>query len=159
MDYTVQEIRFTAEDYVSCVDLFYYLKAKGKNISYDLRITSIDSCGIDFNGDFYNYKLSDEVLDTAVENIVEDTTTRQEDDIVLNTLQAMSDKVDTKYIARVLATEYMIHGYDFLDMEDGTLYVYTTYGETKEVIPVSLHRFFTYVGNINKLPLLYYLID
>ena len=98
-------------------------------------------------------------LDTAVENIVEDTTTRQEDDIVLNTLQAMSDKVDTKYIARVLATEYMIHGYDFLDMEDGTLYVYTTYGETKEVIPVSLHRFFTYVGNINKLPLLYYLID
>ena len=98
-------------------------------------------------------------LDTAVENIVEDTTTRQEDDIVLNTLQAMSDKVDTKYIARVLATEYMIHGYDFLDMEDGTLYVYTTYGETKEVIPVSLHRFFTYVGDINKLPLLYYLID
>lgn len=63
MDYTVQEIRFTAEDYVSCVDLFYYLKAKGKNISYDLLITSIDSCGIDFNGDFYNYKLSEEVLD------------------------------------------------------------------------------------------------
>ncbi len=63
MDYTVQEIRFTAEDYVSCVDLFYYLKAKGKNIKYDLPITSIDSCGIDFKGDFYNYKLSEEVLD------------------------------------------------------------------------------------------------
>lgn len=98
-------------------------------------------------------------VDTAVENIVEDTTTRQEDDIVLNTLQAMSNKVDTKYIARVLATEYMIHGYDYLDMEDGTLYVYTTDRGTKEVIPVSLHRFFTYVGDINKLPLLYYLID
>lgn len=98
-------------------------------------------------------------VDTAVENIVEDTTTRQEDDIVLNTLQAMSNKVDTKYIARVLATEYMIHGYDYLDMEDGTLYVYTTDRGTKEVIPRPLHRFFTYVGDINKLPLLYYLID
>ena len=63
MDYTVQEIRFTAEDYVSCVDLFYKMKFKAKNISYDLLITSIDSCGIDFNGDFYNYKLSEEVLD------------------------------------------------------------------------------------------------
>ena len=63
MDYTVQEIRLSAEDYVSCVDLFYKMKAKAKNISYNLRITSIDSCGIDFNGDFYNYELSDEVLD------------------------------------------------------------------------------------------------
>lgn len=98
-------------------------------------------------------------VDTAVENIVEDTTTRQEDDIVLNTLQAMSNKVDTKYIARVLATEYMIHGYDSLDMEGNTLYVYTTDSATKEVIPRPLHRFFTYVGDINKLPLLYYLID
>ena len=53
----------------------------------------------------------------------------------------------------------MIHGYDFLDMEDDTLYVYTTYGETKEIIPKPLHRFFTYVGTIDKLPLLYYLID
>lgn len=98
-------------------------------------------------------------VDTAVENIVEDTTTRQEDDIVLNTLQAMSNKVDTKYIARVLATEYMIHGYDYLDMVGNTLYVYTTDSATKEVIPRPLHRFFTYVGDINKLPLLYYLID
>lgn len=96
---------------------------------------------------------------TADTKEVETEDTTQSTDIVLTTLQNMSSKVNVKDIARVLATEYMIHGYDFLDMEDGTLYVYTTYGETKEVIPSPLHRFFTYVGNINKLPLLYYLID
>lgn len=96
---------------------------------------------------------------TADTKEVETEDTTQSTDIVLTTLQNMSSKVNVKDIARVLATEYMIHGYDFLDMEDGTLYVYTTYGETKEVIPSPLHRFFTYVGDINKLPLLYYLID
>lgn len=96
---------------------------------------------------------------TADTKEVETEDTTQSTDIVLTTLQNMSSKVNVRDIARVLATEYMIHGYDFLDMEDGTLYVYTTYGETKEVIPSPLHRFFTYVGNINKLPLLYYLID
>nr|DAU28673.1 MAG TPA: hypothetical protein [Bacteriophage sp.] len=98
-------------------------------------------------------------VDTTVNNEVETEDTTQSTDIVLATLQNMSSKVNIKDIARVLATEYMIHGYDFLDMEDDTLYVYTTDRETKEVIPKSLHRFFTYVGDINKLPLLYYLID
>lgn len=98
-------------------------------------------------------------VDTTVNNEVETEDTTQSTDIVLATLQNMSSKVNVKDIARVLATEYMIHGYDFLDMEDDTLYVYTTDREIKEVIPKSLHRFFTYVGTIDKLPLLYYLID
>lgn len=98
-------------------------------------------------------------VDTTVSNEVETEDTTQSTDIVLATLQNMSSKVNVKDIARLLATEYMIHGYDYLDMEDGTLYVYTTYGETKEIIPKPLHRFFTYVGTIDKLPLLYYLID
>lgn len=98
-------------------------------------------------------------VDTTVNNEVETEDTTQSTDIVLATLQNMSSKVNIKDIAKTLATEYMIHGYDFLDMEDGTLYVYTIYGETKEIIPKPLHRFFTYVGDINKLPLLYYLID
>lgn len=98
-------------------------------------------------------------VDTTVNNEVETEDTIQSTNIVLATLQNMSSKVNIKDIARVLATEYMIHGYDFLDMEDDTLYVYTTDRETKEVIPKSLHRFFTYVGTIDKLPLLYYLID
>ena len=98
-------------------------------------------------------------VDTADTKEVETEDTTQSTDIVLATLQAMSSKVNIKDIARVLSTEYMIHGYDFLDMEDDTLYVYTTDRETKEVIPKPLHRFFTYVGDINKLPLLYYLID
>ena len=98
-------------------------------------------------------------VDTVVNTSDTIDENNQDTDIVLATLQAMSSKVNIKDIARVLSTEYMIHGYDFLDMEDDTLYVYTTDRETKEVIPKPLHRFFTYVGTINKLPLLYYLID
>jgi len=98
-------------------------------------------------------------VDTVVNTSDTVDENNQDTDIVLATLQNMSSKVNVKDIARVLATEYMIHGYDFLDMEDDTLYVYTTYGETKEIIPKPLHRFFTYVGTIDKLPLLYYLID
>ena len=96
---------------------------------------------------------------TADTKEVETEDTTQSTDIVLTTLQNMSSKVNVKDIARVLATEYMIHGYDYLDMEGNTLYVYTTDRATKGVIPRPLHRFFTYVGDINKLPLLYYLID
>lgn len=98
-------------------------------------------------------------VDTVVNTSDTVDENNQDTDIVLATLQNMSSKVNVKDIARVLATEYMIHGYDFLDMEDDTLYVYTTDRETKEVIPKPLHRFFTYVGTIDKLPLLYYLID
>lgn len=70
-----------------------------------------------------------------------------------------NEVVDVKYIARVLSREFMLNGYDYIVLNDDTMKVYSTDGSKCQVIAKPLHRFFYNAGMINKLPLLYYLID
>lgn len=63
MIYNTEEIRLTAEEYVRCIELFYTLKVKGNIRGYDTKITSIDEMGIDFDGDFFNFDLTEGIVE------------------------------------------------------------------------------------------------
>lgn len=91
------------------------------------------------------------------EKEVEDMDT--EVDPVVEVLTKYSNEVDVKYIARVLSNEFMLNGYDYLVVKDDKMKVYSTDGSKCQVIAKPLHRFFYNANTIDKLPLLYYLID
>lgn len=81
------------------------------------------------------------------------------DDGVKVSVSHSNEVVDVKYIARVLSREFMLNGYDYIVLKDDTMKVYSTDGSKCQVITKPLHRFFYNAGTIDKLPLLYYLID
>lgn len=78
---------------------------------------------------------------------------------VVEVLTNYSNGVDVKYIARVLSNEFMLNGYDYIVVKDDKMKVYSTDGSKCQVIAKPLHRFFYNADTIDKLPLLYYLID
>lgn len=80
-------------------------------------------------------------------------------DPVVEVLTKYSNEVDVKYIARVLSNEFMLNGYDYIIVKDDNMKVYSTDGSKCQVIAKPLHRFFYNADTIDKLPLLYYLID
>lgn len=80
-------------------------------------------------------------------------------DTVVEVLTKYSNEVDVKYIARVLSNEFMLNGYDYIVVKDDKMKVYSTDGSKCQVIAKPLHRFFYNADTIDKLPLLYYLID
>ncbi len=80
-------------------------------------------------------------------------------DPVVEVLTKYSNGVDVKYIARVLSNEFMLNGYDYIVVKDDKMKVYSTDGSKCQVIAKPLHRFFYNADTIDKLPLLYYLID
>ena len=80
-------------------------------------------------------------------------------DPVVEVLTKYSNGVDIKYIARVLSNEFMLHGYDYIVVKDDKMKVYSTDGSKCQVIAKPLHHFFYNADTIDKLPLLYYLID
>lgn len=80
-------------------------------------------------------------------------------DSVVEVLTKYSNEVDVKYIARVLSNEFMLNGYDYIVVKDDKMKVYSTDGSKCQVIAKPLHRFFYNAETIDKLPLLYYLID
>ena len=63
MIYNTEEIRLTPEDYVRCIELFYTLKDDGNRHGYDYKITSIEKMGIDFDGDFFNFDLTEGIVE------------------------------------------------------------------------------------------------
>lgn len=80
-------------------------------------------------------------------------------DPVVEVLTKNSNEVDVKYIARVLSNEFMLNGYGYIVVKDDKMKVYSTDGSKCQVIAKPLHRFFYNADTIDKLPLLYYLID
>lgn len=90
---------------------------------------------------------------------IEDVKVHTEIDSVVDVLTKYSNDVDVKYIARVLSNEFMLNGYDYIVVKDDKMKVYSTDGSKCQVIAKPLHRFFYNADTIDKLPLLYYLID
>lgn len=90
---------------------------------------------------------------------IEDVKVHTEIDPVIEVLTKYSNEVDVKYIARVLSNEFMLNGYDYIVVKDDKMKVYSTDGSKCQVIAKPLHRFFYNADTIDKLPLLYYLID
>lgn len=150
----------------------YSLKTTIKDMAY--RINSVAKEFYTFNGDLISndeydilesimrhakgYKKSLGSSQVVEEKEVEDMDTEVVDPVV-EVLTKYSNGVDVKYIARVLSNEFMLNGYDYIVVKDDKMKVYSTDGSKCQVIAKPLHRFFYNADTIDKLPLLYYLID
>jgi hypothetical protein len=150
----------------------YSLKTMIKDMAY--RINAVAK-------EFYTY--SEDFIDSDVYNILESVMSHAKgykksngndgsimkelkDSLGVNTIDPVvevltkySNEVDVKYIARVLSNEFMLNGYDYIVVKDDKMKVYSTDGSKCQVIAKPLHRFFYNADTIDKLPLLYYLID
>lgn len=149
----------------------YSLKTTIKDMAY--RINAVAKEFYTFSGDLISseeYNILESIMSHAKgykkslgsskvvdEKEVEDMDT--EVDPVVEVLTKYSNEVDVKYIARVLSNEFMLNGYDYLVVKDDKMKVYSTDGSKCQVIAKPLHRFFYNANTIDKLPLLYYLID
>lgn len=150
----------------------YSLKTTIKDMAY--RINAVAKEFYTFNGDLINsdeYAILESIMSHAKgykkslgssqvveEKEVEDMGTEVVDPVV-EVLTKYSNGVDVKYIARVLSNEFMLNGYDYIVVKDDKMKVYSTDGSKCQVIAKPLHRFFYNADTIDKLPLLYYLID
>lgn len=150
----------------------YSLKTTIKDMAY--RINAVAKEFYTFNGDLINsdeYAILESIMSHAKgykkslgssqvveEKEVEDMGTEVVDPVV-EVLTKYSNEVDVKYIARVLSNEFMLNGYDYIVVKDDKMKVYSTDGSKCQVIAKPLHRFFYNADTIDKLPLLYYLID
>lgn len=150
----------------------YSFKTTIKDMAY--RINSVAKEFYTFNGDLINsdeYAILESIMSHAKgykkslgssqvveEKEVEDMGTEVVDPVV-EVLTKYSNGVDVKYIARVLSNEFMLNGYDYIVVKDDKIKVYSTDGSKCQVIAKPLHRFFYNADTIDKLPLLYYLID
>lgn len=149
----------------------YSLKTTIKDMAY--RINAVAKEFYTFSGDLISseeYDILESIMSHAKgykkslgsskvvdEKEVEDMDT--EVDPVVEVLTKYSNEVDVKYIARVLSNEFMLNGYDYIVVKDDKMKVYSTDGSKCQVIAKPLHRFFYNANTIDKLPLLYYLID
>ena len=150
----------------------YSFKTTIKDMAY--RINSVAKEFYTFRGDLIDndeYDMLESVMSHAKgykkslgssqvveEKEVEDMDTEVVDPVV-EVLTKYSNEVDVKYIARVLSNEFMLNGYDYIVVKDDKMKVYSTDGSKCQVIAKPLHRFFYNADTIDKLPLLYYLID
>lgn len=149
----------------------YSFKTTIKDMAY--RINAVAKEFYTFNGDLINsdeYAILESIMSHAkgykkslgssqvIEKEVEDMGTEVVDPVV-EVLTKYSNEVDVKYIARVLSNEFMLSGYDYIVVKDDKMKVYSTDGSKCQVIAKPLHRFFYNADTIDKLPLLYYLID
>lgn len=150
----------------------YSFKTTIKDMAY--RINAVAKEFYTFNGDLINsdeYAILESIMSHAKgykkslgssqvieEKEVEDMGTEVVDSVV-EVLTKYSNEVDVKYIARVLSNEFMLSGYDYIIVKDDKMKVYSTDGSKCQVIAKPLHRFFYNADTIDKLPLLYYLID
>lgn len=150
----------------------YSFKTTIKDMAY--RINAVAKEFYTFNGDLINsdeYAILESIMSHAKgykkslgssqvieEKEVEDMGTEVVDPVV-EVLTNYSNGVDVKYIARVLSNEFMLNGYDYIVVKDDKMKVYSTDGSKCQVIAKPLHRFFYNADTIDKLPLLYYLID
>lgn len=150
----------------------YSLKTTIKDMAYRINVVAKEF--YTFNGDLINsdeYAILESIMSHAkgykkslgsskvvAEKEVEDMGTEVVDPVV-EVLTKYSNEVDVKYIARVLSNEFMLNGYDYLVVKDNKMKVYSTDGSKCQVIAKPLHRFFYNADTIDKLPLLYYLID
>lgn len=150
----------------------YSFKTTIKDMAY--RINAVAKEFYTFNGDLINsdeYAILESIMSHAKgykkslgssqvieEKEVEDMDTEVVDPVV-EVLTKYSNEVDVKYIARVLSNEFMLNGYDYIVVKDDKMKVYSTDGSKCQVIAKPLHRFFYNADTIDKLPLLYYLID
>ena len=150
----------------------YSLKTTIKDMAY--RINAVAKEFYTFSGDIIDndvYGILESVMSHAKgykkslgssqvveEKEVEDMDTEVVDPVV-EVLTKYSNEVDVKYIARVLSNEFMLNGYDYIVVKDDKMKVYSTDGSKCQVIAKPLHRFFYNADTIDKLPLLYYLID
>ena len=150
----------------------YSFKTTIKDMAY--RINAVVKEFYTFSGDIIDndeYDILESVMSHAkgykkslgsskvvAEKEVEDMGTEVVDPVV-EVLTKYSNGVDVKYIARVLSNEFMLNGYDYIVVKDDKMKVYSTDGSKCQVIAKPLHRFFYNANTIDKLPLLYYLID
>lgn len=150
----------------------YSFKTIIKDMAY--RINSVAKEFYTFSGDLIDndvYDILESIMGHAkgykkslgsskvvAEKEVEDMGTEVVDPVV-EVLTKYSNGVDVKYIARVLSNEFMLNGYDYIVVKDDKMKVYSTDGSKCQVIAKPLHRFFYNADTIDKLPLLYYLID
>lgn len=150
----------------------YSLKTTIKDMAYRINVVAKEF--YTFNGDLINsdeYAILESIMSHAkgykkslgsskvvAEKEVEDMGTEVVDPVV-EVLTKYSNGVDVKYIARVLSNEFMLNGYDYIVVKDDKMKVYSTDGSKCQVIAKPLHRFFYNADTIDKLPLLYYLID
>lgn len=150
----------------------YSFKTTIKDMAY--RINAVAKEFYTFNGDLISndvYDILESIMSHAKgykkslgssrvveEKEVEDMDTEVVDPVV-EVLTKYSNEVDVKYIARVLSNEFMLNGYDYIIVKDDKMKVYSTDGSKCQVIAKPLHRFFYNADTIDKLPLLYYLID
>lgn len=150
----------------------YSLKTTIKDMAY--RINAVAKEFYTFSGDLIDndvYDILESIMSHAKgykkslgssqvieEKEVEDMGTEVVDPVV-EVLTNYSNGVDVKYIARVLSNEFMLNGYDYIVVKDDKMKVYSTDGSKCQVIAKPLHRFFYNADTIDKLPLLYYLID
>lgn len=151
----------------------YSLKTTIKDMAY--RINAVAKEFYSFNGELIDndvYDILESVMSHAkcykkhidMEEVSLDGRLRGSDfhstvDTVVEVLTQYSNEVDVKYIARVLSNEFMLNGYDYIVVKDDKMKVYSTDGSKCQVIAKPLHRFFYNADTIDKLPLLYYLID
>ena len=150
----------------------YSFKTTIKDMAYRINVVAKEF--YTFNGDLISndeydilesimrhakgYKKSLGSSQVIEEKEVEDMGTEVVDPVV-EVLTKYSNGVDVKYIARVLSNEFMLNGYDYIVVKDDKMKVYSTDGSKCQVIAKPLHRFFYNADTIDKLPLLYYLID
>lgn len=151
----------------------YSFKTTIKDMAY--RINAVAKEFYTFNGDLIDndeYSMLESVMSHAKgykkslgssQVVREDKEVKEVDtevvDPVVEVLTKYSNEVDVKYIARVLSNEFMLSGYDYIVVRDDKMKVYSTDGSKCQVIAKPLHRFFYNADTIDKLPLLYYLID
>ena len=151
----------------------YSFKTTIKDMAY--RINSVAKEFYTFSGDLIDndvYRILESVMSHAKgykkslgssQVVEEDKEVKELDmevvDPVVEVLTKNSNEVDVKYIARVLSNEFMFNGYDYIVVKDDKMKVYSTDGSKCQVIAKPLHRFFYNADTIDKLPLLYYLID
>lgn len=146
----------------------YSLKTTIKDMAY--RINAVAKEFYTFSGDIIDndeYDILESIMshakgykkDMITNKEIEAVKVHTEIDSVVGVLTKYSNEVDVKYIARVLSNEFMLNGYDYIVVKDDKMKVYSTDGSKCQVIAKPLHRFFYNADTIDKLPLLYYLID
>jgi hypothetical protein len=146
----------------------YSFKTTIKDMAYRINVVAKEL--YTFSGDLIDndeYDMLESIMshakgykkDMITSKEIEAVKVHTEIDPVVEVLTKYSNEVDVKYIARVLSNEFMLNGYDYIVVKDDKMKVYSTDGSKCQVIAKPLHRFFYNANTIDKLPLLYYLID
>lgn len=175
---------------MSCIKLFYKLKAKADIVGYGVPVDTVDFRGVYINGELFEFDISDTIvrefellptltiknvlaklkhilthaiydLDNVRELLVEDEeASRLCPNFTMHDLFVTGDFRDVIcQTSKIIATELMNQGYDYVYKKDDVLYVSSLDGSKCVSIPDVLYTFFYNSSRIDKLPLMYYLIN